>query len=90
METFPIKFDSTFSPPKPLNSAIWSATLRQKTGFKLRMTLLKFGCVGLLVFLRFVESGWSATIVGGEMIAHWSGKGNMFKWKPTGNFSMER
>jgi len=67
-----------------------SAGLRQKTGLELRMPLLKFGCVGLLLLLGFAKSGWSATIVRGDVIAHWSGKGNILKWKTTGNFFMER
>ena len=43
------------------------------------MTRLKFCCAGLLLLLGFAGSGWSATIVGGDVIAHWSGKGNMFE-----------
>ncbi|MBA3966914.1 MAG: hypothetical protein H0X47_14310 [Nitrospirales bacterium] len=43
------------------------------------MPVLKFACVGLLLWLGFPESGWSATIVGGDMIPRWSDKGNMFE-----------
>jgi hypothetical protein len=56
-----------------------SAGFSLLTGLKLRMTFLKFVCVRLLLFIGFAESGWSATIVGGDVIAHWSGKGNMFE-----------
>ncbi len=43
------------------------------------MLFLKFGGVSLLLWLSSAEAGWSATIVERDVIAHWSGKGNMFE-----------
>ena len=37
------------------------------------------GPVCLLLWVGLVGSGWSATIVGGDVTAHWSGKGRMFE-----------
>lgn len=43
------------------------------------MAIFKFGGVSLLLLPEFAESDWSATIVGGDVIAHWSGKGHVFE-----------
>ncbi|MCA9422475.1 MAG: hypothetical protein KC592_15755 [Nitrospira sp.] len=42
------------------------------------MAILKFGCVSLLLFLGFSEAGWCDDSQG-DVIAHWSGKDNMFE-----------
>ncbi|MGD9852018.1 MAG: hypothetical protein AB7T38_12180 [Nitrospirales bacterium] len=43
------------------------------------MQFVKFGFVCMLLWVGLVELGWSATIVGGDVTAHWSGKGRMFE-----------
>lgn len=56
-----------------------SFPIRGKTGLKFTMKFVTLGYACILLSAGFVERGWSASIVRGDVTAHWSGKGRMFE-----------